>query len=60
MAKEKTGAEAPEATDEPTQADVDAAVAAENDAARNAQEAALAEADEKERDVHGVTVTRGE
>jgi hypothetical protein len=44
--------------DEPTQLDVDEAVAAHLDAERNAQEAALELADEKERDVHGVTVTR--
>jgi hypothetical protein len=54
----REGVDAGTPADAPTQEDVDAAVAAENDAARNAQEAELEKADEKS--VHGVTVTRGE
>jgi len=61
MAKrQQTEAEA----DEPTQADMDAAVKAHNDEARAEHEAELNEAAElnetAEREIHGVTVTRGE
>jgi hypothetical protein len=62
MAKDKgtrEGVAAPDESDTPTQEDVDAAVAAENDAARNAQEAAIEEADERAK-VHGQTVIRGQ
>ena len=47
----------------PTQDDVDEAVAVENDAARNAQEAELGLPDERADEaaaVHGATIIRGE
>ena len=61
MAHKETrdGVAAPDPSDEPTQDDVDAAVAAHLDAERNAQEAAIAEADDRAAR-HGATVIRGE